>query len=142
MNIPSEKYTPDFKGYLTYPANPRMKKLLLEEHFKKISFISIGTSECQNVRVKPKLASIIEKIGGKVEIKNMKVFEGKNQLFGIDVLIRKISEENELKALLIRVTGKNLPEIFEKMNKIKTQFTEYGITHTECIWGGEFGGKL
>ena len=137
MAIKPEQYSPDYKGYLTYPADPKINGKLLDDRKEKMYIIRIKNKSVQNRAVTPELEKIIKKLGGTVESTTIYATAGKKRIFGIPASIRKILKRGQLHSIRIRVTGKTVQDVIAKLEDIKKNMVEWGIKPTECIWDRE-----
>lgn len=135
--VKPEQYSPDYKGYLTYPSHEKINAVLLKESKDKRYFISFGGRSANNNAVTEELKQLILKSGGKVDYIEKLKTTGKTNLFNISVSIRKILKRSQLDSIRIRVTGKTIQEVIKKLEDIKNNMSKWGVKPTECIWDRE-----
>ncbi len=137
MAVKPESYSPDYKGYLTYPAHEKINGILLKEDRKVIYVISINNQVVENSAITPELKKIILASKGKIGTRDVIRTTGRTKIFDISVSIRKILKRHVLDSIRIRVTGKTIQEVIKKLEAIKSSMVKWGIAPTECIWDRE-----
>lgn len=137
MAVKPEKYSPDYKGYLTYPAHEKINGVLLEENRRRIHTIKLNNQCVDTHALTPELKKLLLDNRGKVETKEYVTTQGKTKIFDIPVSIRKILKRSKLDSIRIRVTGKTIQEVIKKLDDIKHNMVKWGIEPTECIWDRE-----
>lgn len=138
--IKPERYTEDLKAYLTYPPDKKITPRLLEETYEKWWKVSFQNTSVIGERLPAALMNELKAMGAKVERERKLRLKGKKELFGVSVEIRKIIDHGALKAIRVRVTGKNIDELNRNKNTIIAGLASYGVVYTECIWVGIAGG--
>ncbi|HLE86822.1 MAG TPA: hypothetical protein VI727_04095 [Candidatus Brocadiaceae bacterium] len=136
-SVKPEPYSPDYKGYLTYPADPKINGKLLDDKKETRYIVTIKNKSAKCTALTTQLSEIIKSLGGSVERVALNSTAGKKQIFGIPASIRKIIRRGELYSIRIRVTGKTVQDVIAKLDSIKKNMVEWGIKPTECIWDRE-----
>ena len=137
MATKPEQYSPDYKGYLTYPAHPKINGILLEETNRTIYKITLNNQAIESRALTKELNGLIIRDNGTVETKQVIKTFGKSRIFDIPVSIRKILKRKVLNSIRIRVTGKTIQEVIKNLDEIKKNMVKWGIEPTECIWDRE-----
>lgn len=137
----AEKYTPLFKGYLTFPHNPIIKGVFLKEEYDTRYEITIDGVSINEYKITPKMREEIIKIGGTVKSVKVLGTTGKNEIkigvapneMVIPVQVRKVYNNKKID-IRVRVTGDTMDDCHDKIDILKKELGKYGVKPKVCLW--------
>ncbi|MDD4804730.1 MAG: hypothetical protein PHN69_06225 [Candidatus Pacebacteria bacterium] len=121
----------DVKAYLTYPLDRVTSRILLTERWVNAYRITFnGLTVDSKLSFSQTLLHDLAKKGASIEYKEVLQYSSKNNIGDIKVQTKVIEKDK----VRVRITGKDVEDVFLKISSIKKYMAKFGYEPKQCVW--------